>query len=284
MKRFRSRRSPDPESVPPPAPCTDILDLLARCLAVDDNRAWCELIACITPLARHNKILCSSEQSAEFAGWLQGWPRLYASTGYAYKNLRDAIANNPAMPEQERQQIFKAYFTYVIRSAVIDYLKEVQPHTMNVPLAPDEQPSPGTEPDDAQTQRVAREVHVENWLGVIIADPRTPDKIYIDRNDPSPALHALAALDPAYRVPFKLTHMPDDLDNADLEWIAQQTGRGTPHDIGRLIDDQRAMHASKKYPLSGEFIADLLGLTPATVSQRVRRAVSKLIAQLTTPR
>jgi len=253
----------------PPAPHVDILDLLARCLSTADNQAWKDLLSIIQSLACRTCRLANKDQQHEFSSWLLGWPRLNAAIGCAYKKLRAMLSTGKHMSPNNQLKFFKNYFTRVIQSARNDYLKELVPHTMEEPPNNDNHDPSAPPPVGKQRRRIPRVVPVGDIITSTISSPiDQPPTI----DEHQPGLAALAELDPCLRVPFLLTVMPDELEDADYAWIAQQTAQHSPSEIQKLIEDQRAGHHNKKHPLSGMFIAQLLGLSPAAVSQRVRRA------------
>ncbi len=271
--------SHETESPLPLAPCADITDLLACCLTNPEDRAWRQLTQIIQALAGRRFRSLRPTDVDLFQAWILGWPRLRPTLGCAYKKLREWSAQNPEPSERERQHFFINYYMRAVHSALIDFFSEQQPDTLEVPPAIDEQPASPTLCDDSPPRVIAREVFLEDWSRTPFSDPDTPCDAQIRAEASSPGLDALAALDPAYRVPFKLTHLPDCLDDADYAWLAELTSRA-PAELRATIEDEQLRNHTKKYPLSGAFIAAMLGLTPATVSQRVRRALRMLKASL----
>jgi DNA-directed RNA polymerase specialized sigma24 family protein len=68
-------------------------------------------------------------------------------------------------------------------------------------------------------------------------------------------------------------------DEDDIAWISSESGMDLD-EIRTLIEEERGASFTAEYPLSSNFIAELLGLQRDTVSQRVRRARVKLAALL----
>lgn len=268
-RRTVSRQAPVDASAP--QPCTDIVMLLARCLAApDNNAAWSQLADFIKPLALKFCRLVSAEQREEFAAWLLGWPRLRATLGCAYKRLREFITTNRDASEADRQKYFAHYFAHIVRSAVVDFLKEFAPsHKFEIP-AP-ERIEPSREDDEQPASPCPnQEILGGDWIDVLADHIPAPH----DENDDPRNERALAALDmlkPELRVPFLLTCALEQLQPRDYEWIAKQSGR-TIEEVENIVEAERAAHPERKYPLSSAFIANLLGLTQDNVSQRVRRA------------
>gem|GEM_PF-4288650 len=90
---------------------------------------------------------------------------------------------------------------------------------------------------------------------------------------------ALVKLKSGLRIPFILTFVSNVLTDQDIAWIAEQAGR-SPTETATMIEAESAVCHKSKYALSSQFIADLLGIQPDTVSQRVRRARLQLAALL----
>jgi RNA polymerase sigma factor (sigma-70 family) len=245
----------------------DILDLLARCVVGADNTAWGELLQYIQPLAKSKCRLISSEQREEFAAWLPGWPRLTQTLGCAYKKVRNELDADPSLDESKRQGFFCAYFTHVIRSAKIDFLKEHTPHTFR------------DDPLEEDSRLVSRELSLGDKIALIKDKTSQPSRLADIADQRACLKAALKKLAPASRAAFLMTFAPDELGRDDFAWIAKETGR-TVTETETLIEAERAAHCDAQYPLSSQFIADLLGLQQDTVSQRVRRARLQLAALL----
>lgn len=277
-RRTVSRQAPVDASAP--QPCTDIVMLLARCLAAPDDAAWIQLADFIKPLALKFCRLVSAEQRQEFAGWLLGWPRLFSTLGCAYKRLREFITTNPDASEADRQKYFANYFARIIRSAGADFLKEVARHHKNeIPASHEQDTSTeqALQKDDAHEALTFSKQHqdrAEIPAGDLISQLANYVPAPCNDDDDPRIERALAALDmlkPELRVPFLLTCALEQLQPRDYEWIAKQSGR-TLEDVEVVIEKERAANSHLKYPLSSAFIANLLGLTQDNVSQRVRRA------------
>ncbi len=245
----------------------DILDLLARCVTNADDVAWRELLGTIQPLAKRTRLLNSSEHREEFAAWILGWPRLTQTIACAYKKVHDVVHEHPDLHETARQRVFHAYLTHIIHSAAIAFIQEQAPHTKL-----DESP-------DGEGRRIMLETSQQEEYEHIRDQQPGPADLLALKEQQRRLASALKKLSPPSRVVFMLTVAPDDLSAADVRWIAEQTMQ-TCKAVENRIEAARAANCDAQYPLSSQFIAELLGLQQDAVSQRVRRARLQLAALL----
>lgn len=174
--------------------------------------------------------------------------------------MRELAERQPPASDEEQRKYFLNYMTRAAKSALFDFIEEGLPHRM---MYADEVRTNENESADSSDARSFVESLPDSsppafWL---LAVPEEEADVRA----------RLAAVPLELRVPFLLTYLVDMLSREELEWLAALRNTSV-EDVEQLINEERAAHFGRRYPLSSAFIGALLGVSPDLVSQRVRRA------------
>jgi DNA-directed RNA polymerase specialized sigma24 family protein len=243
-------------------------DLLRLCIVRGLNGPWKELLAALGDLVESAfRAVAPAHQVQlldDFRDWLPGWLVEGQRLESAYAWLEERIREGDCSTGNEQERALRNYLQQTCRSGVGDFFRERSGRSVATR-------SQRALSSDAAETLVAR-----------------PDRVSTEDQDRlSQVRQCLAELPPALRVPFRLRHYVSlgPLPREDLRWIAENCGQSVEN-VEQAIQGEAQDHQGAEFPLSAEFIGQLLQIPPAadgrftTVDQRVCRARQRLRAQL----
>ncbi len=238
-------------------PTESVTQLLRRCVLEGRAGPWAELLSKVDQIVRGGFLSAGGTPAdlAEFLGWFPGWLFEERKLQALIRSLRAKLETGET-PDADSQDAFASnYFARIVASAKADFFREKQPRERPV----DPHAISGVVPTAAgRTESVAVSVDEIKW--------------------------ALLELPFEIRIPFRLKYyasvgplLPDE-----GQWISDRSGQESSA-VVRLVDEEFNSNLGRAFPLSSEFIGELLGILPSltgkntTVDQRISRRAHEYV-------
>ncbi len=236
-------------------PTESVTRLVRRCVLEGRAGPWTELLSRVDPIVRGGFFSAGGTPMdlAEFLDWFPGWLFGERKLQAIIRSLRTKQETGEC-PDADSQDAFASnYFARMVASAKADFYRERRPRER--PVDPDA--ISGLSPTGtggAKAVRTAEDVK-----------------------------RAIAALPPDFRIPFRLKYYTSlgPLAPEEEQWVSQRLGL-TRDSIASIVEQEFDSNRERAFPLSSEFIGELMGIPPSmsgkntTVDQRISRARARL--------
>jgi len=269
--------------------CNTILALLVECVNLSES-AWATLqhryvsfvISVFRSLcASHNLPSAAYARADEFCTWFFGWlSTKQCRLQNAFARLNAEIKAGRVTCAEEQELCFKNYLSKVIRSAFVEYQREIASGPQHLTVISADASADSS--DDAQYS--------------ILDDMRNFTRFDTQKLFGSESVSQISFEETIATI----TDVVHNMDSADAVPLILKTrslyeliGLGKKHvrwfaacckmksrALRALLENEYLANQGRKYPFSATFIARLLGIQPSTVDQRAHRALEKLRATL----
>ena len=233
-----------------------IARLVRLCVVEGRSGPWTDLISGAEQIIRSAFISAGGtpRDLEEFLDWFSGWLFHERKLPALIRSLAKKEETGECLDTESQDAFTCNYFVRIVASGKAEFHAEKQPREKPVdPLV--------------LSQRV----------------DETVDRTESIESNLDDVKQAIAGLPPEIRIPFRLKYYAacGPLASEEEQWISERSSPAG-ESVARIVDQEFNDHRERKYPLSSEFIGELLGIPPSptgrntTVDQRVTRALAKL--------
>lgn len=246
-----------------------LVHLLRLCIVRGPAGPWSELLTLLQELIERAFRSAAPDHQrgliGEFREWLPGWLITGQRLEDAHTWLNERVRGGECPSANEQEGALRNYLHQVIRSGAGDFFRERVGGRSEAARALRQLPQDAVSEQEARSERLSA----------------------TDQESLALARECLAALPLSLRVPFRLQHFEacGPLLADEIAHVAERSGL-PPETVTRRIDAELRAHQGAEFPLSAEFIGQLLGISPSgdgrfgAVHARVSRARQRLRDQL----